>query len=186
MDYVEVLAMWCVRNGTAFPVYNRTETTTTCLFQGQTYTVNSTTFEASQEVAHKAYVESGIFGKIVTYGFLPQPKKEYEVLIDVSCYSQEKVRSITASIAENVHIVMFVPYNMAVDKTWCDTPFTVYHTVHPWQAAFNMRVLAYMSSRTQSWRQHATLVHIVTKNDAFASDVGKYLTENSVAYKIHA
>lgn len=161
MDYVEVLAAWCVRHGVALPTYEQVEGTR-CMFLDKEYCVGIGGRQGLQDAAQEAYEGSGVFGKIVQVGFVPAVRRDHEVIVDLAHGSPSALVDALRASPASVQVSVFSPYNNIVEFPNNEYNYTVYSTVHPGDEAFWARIEWYLQARTPVWQRHDTLVHVYT------------------------
>ena len=163
MDYVQVLAAWCVRHGVALPTYVRQEGDMRCTFLGKEYNVGGVPGrQAFQDAAQEAYESSGVFGKVVQIGFVPAVRRDHEVLVDLEHGSPGALLDALQASPKDVQVSMFAPYNNIVEFPSNEYSCTIYCTVHPGDEAFWARIEWYLHARTPMWQRYDTLVHVYT------------------------
>jgi len=161
MDYVEVLAAWCVRHGVALPTYEHVDGTR-CVFLGGEYSVENSGRQGLQDAAQEAYEGSGVFGKVVQVGFVPAVRRDHEVIVDLAHGSPGALNDALLTSPASVQVSVFAPYNNTVEYPRNNYSYTIYDTVHPGDEAFWARIEWYLQARTPMWQRHDTLVHIYT------------------------
>lgn len=163
MDYVEVLAAWCVRHGVALPTYEQVgRGGTRCVFLGKEYDVEIGGRQGWQDAAQEAYEGSGVFGKVVQVGFVPCVRRDHEVIVDLAHGSPGALNDALLASPASVQVSVFAPYNNTVEYPTSDYNYTIYSTVHPGDEAFWARIEWYLQARTPMWQRHDTLVHVYT------------------------
>jgi hypothetical protein len=166
MDYVEVLAAWCVRHGVALPTYEQVEGTR-CVFLGKEYDVEIGGRQGMQDAAQDAYEGSGVFGKVVQVGFVPNVRRDQEVIVDLAHGPPGALNDALLASPASVQVSVFAPYNNTVAYPHTVPPtsdynYTIYSTVHPGDEAFWARIEWYLQARTPVWQRYDTLVHVYT------------------------
>ena len=161
MDYVQVLAAWCVRHGVALPTYVQDDGTR-CVFLGKVYGVEIGGRQGMQDAAQEAYESSGVFGKVVQVGFVPAVRRDLEVLVDLEHGSPGDLLDALRASPKDVQVSVFVPYNNIVEFPSNEHSYTIYSTVHPGDEAFWARIEWYLQARTPMWQRHDTLVRVYT------------------------
>lgn len=161
MDYVQVLAAWCVRHGVALPTYKQTDHTR-CTFLGKEYGVGGVGRQGMQDAAQEAYESSGVFGKVVQVGFVPSVRRDHEILVDLEHGSPGALLDALQASPKDVQVSVFAPYNNIVEFPSNEYSHTIYGTVHPGDEAFWARIEWYLQARTPMWQRYDTLVHVYT------------------------
>ena len=161
MDYVEVLANWCVRRGVSIPTYTFSVQGTTCLFMNKEYTVKIRGRQGAQDAAQEAYEHSGVFGKVTQSGFVPEVRRDREVIIDTEYGSPGALVDALRSSPPNVQVSVFTTYNSTFE--FPKSPgysYTTYTTIHPGDEAYVARIEWYIQTRLPVWRRYDTEVHV--------------------------
>lgn len=164
MNYVEVLANWCVRRGVALPTYREVGEMTYVSFLGKDYAASPKGRIGMQCAAQEAYESSGVFGKVTQSGFVPLPRHDQEYLVDLAHGAPGCLLAALNKAPMNVQVTAFAPYadTTAYPPDNYSTPYsyTVYETVHPGDEAFWARVDWYIQMRLPTWMRDGTTVYI--------------------------
>jgi len=164
MDYVDVLANWCVCRGIALPVYKEVGDKTQVSFLGKEYTATPKGRIGMQCAAQEAYENSGVFGKVQQFGFVPLVRSDKEILVDLAYGAPGCLLAAVRSASIDVQVTAFAPYN---DATIHPTHtlhepynYTVYPTIHPGDEAYWKRVDWYIGMRLPTWQKNETTVYV--------------------------
>lgn len=164
MDYVEVLANWCVRRGVAVPTYEEVGALTYVKFLGKHYSASPLGRLGMQCAAQEAYEHSGMFGKVIQTGFVPFPRRDREFLVDLAHGRPGCLLGALNEAPMNVQVTAFAPYGdtTSYPQDNVDTPYsyTIYSTVHPGDEAFWARVDWYIQMRIPTWLNNGTTIYV--------------------------
>lgn len=164
MDYVEVLASWCVRRGVPLPVYQEVGNKIQVTFLGKDYTATPKGSVGMHCAAQEAYEGSGVFGKVMQCGFVPLVRRDKEFLVDLANGAPGCLLAAVREAPVDVQVSAFAPYAYAIDHPshTMDQPYnyTVYTTVHPGAEAYSARIHWYLQMRIPTWGRDGTTVYI--------------------------
>jgi hypothetical protein len=164
MDYVDALAVWCVRQGVALPTYKEEQGCVKVTFLQKEYSSTPSGPMGAQCAAQEAYEKSGVFGKVFQSGFVPYVRSDKEFIVDLLHAPPHAAIDAVRAAPLNVQVTMFAPYN---DRTtypcsheFTGASYTIYHTLHFGEEAFWSRLEWYLTTRYQTWVKNGTEVTI--------------------------
>lgn len=164
MDYVEVLANWCVRRGVTLPVYTEVGNKTQVSFLGKDYSATPRGRIGMHCAAQEAYEGSGVFGKVVQCGFVPLVRRDKEFIVDLAHGAPGCLLAAVREAPIDVQVTAFASYAYIIDHPnhTVDQPYnyTIYDTVHPGEEAFWARVDWYIQMRIPTWERDNTTVYV--------------------------
>ena len=171
MDYLKALNVWCMRRGVAAPKLQLLpDGVAEITFNGEVYDgLGDTEGAARQAAAAHAYCESGVFGRVVQYGFIPAAGGTTEVIVDAAHASPNAVAN---ACAHGGHVAVFCAFN---DNTeFPQGTFTVYHTEQATDEAYAARLQWYIESRSKTWNENGTRV-IIYSNCPWGDALRRYV-----------
>lgn len=176
MDYVEVLANWCLRRGVPLPSYKEGGNRVCVSFFNEEYSATPTGPVGMQCAAQEAYEHSGVFGKVVQVGFVPLARRDKEFLVDLAHGAPGCLLAAVREAPMDVQVSAFAPFNYTVEHpTHTDQQpysYTIYETIHPGEETYWARIHWYLQMRIPTWVRDGTTVYIYSSIKG-----GNYLRE---------